>query len=304
MAKYVKKTRSSDPSYKRLKADYFPVVRSMTVASGGSVVGRNQLLDVGRMLSVFNHRLYRQGKRYHVKVDFTNASGDANADAPRQIEVFALADTWMNQKAWQMARGMYEDAMADERSTMGEGQSARWEDFRVNAGVPGLHIMQPYRYDVSLNGAPDAAGEFVNSQVIRADGTAMTFTYGASGGNTYGILEEYDKYDNTAVVNATNDGAYANLMNENDEAAADLLKTSGDQPPYDRNSINTSPFVKVATLTRDQMGSQRLSTGFFAAPCGLVIIRTSNNNHTLTDELTLTVKAGDYKGVSADNMGV
>jgi hypothetical protein len=51
-------------------------------------------------------------------------------------------------------------------------------------------------------------------------------------------------------------------------------------------------------------GGQRLSTGYFDAPLGIVII-TSSSGHKLFSqgtELSVEVKAGDYKGVHSTPM--
>ena len=302
MATRQKKRPSKDPTFENLKADYYPVQRIINIGSAGSVVGQLQYCDVSRMLSVVNHRLYRQGKTYECKVDLAVESGGG---APTQIDVFALRDTWMTQKAWQLARATYEKSMAQERTQVTNG-GARWEDFRVSSGVSGVHTMQPFTYDVgSVVGAPDNAGEFFGSQIVLADGTtARTFSWGATTGSSLGILEEYDKSGDTQTDTVPAAGAYAGVEDGSNEASVDALKLRGRNPPYDTTNISARAFVRVASLTRDGTGSQRLSTGMFNAPCGIVIIKTSNPNHTLTEELTLTVKAGKYKGVSAHNMGV
>lgn len=302
MASYQKKRRNTDPSYKKLKADYFPAQRTVQVGSQGAVVGSIQVVDVARYLSVVNHRLYRQGKMYQVKLDIDN-----EVSTPGTYEVYALSDTWMTQKAWQTARQAYEDAMSDERATVGQ-QAARWEDFRVGAGLTGgFHESVPYVYDGALAGAPDLNGEFQNSRVTKPDGsTQLTFTWGATSSSNYGILEEYDKVDNTdsdpSIVSGT--GAYAGLEPGNHEIAADDLKGRGNQPPYDGTNMRHSPWVKVGELHNAGTGSQRLSTGYFNAPCGLVVIKTPTPNKTLTGEISMVAKSGSYKGVAGHNMGV
>ena len=140
MAVRGKKGAREDPSYRDLKAEYYPVQRQIQLANGASTT--NSLIDVGKNLSVVNHRLYRQGKTYQVKIDIDNR-GDA-AVGPAQYEVYALADTWYVQKAWQLARATYLQATAGERAVMSPSKIARWEDFRVSAGVSSTNDMLPY----------------------------------------------------------------------------------------------------------------------------------------------------------------
>ena len=103
-----KKGANNDPSYRTLKADYYPVQRGMDLRSSATEVDY-YVLDVARNLSVANHRLYRQGKTYSVKVD-------VQPGEPVQYNVFALADTWYVQKAWQLARARYLENVSAARS--------------------------------------------------------------------------------------------------------------------------------------------------------------------------------------------
>lgn len=293
-----------------MKADYYPVQRSVNLGTG-AVVGQNLVLDVARNLSVVNHRLYRQGKTYQVKIDLENRSADAG---PSQYEIYALVDTWYVQKAWQLARAAYLRSTADERGVMSKQKIARWEDFRVTSGITGAIDVVPYRYSSGLAGAVDTDGEFDNSEITLADGVSQkSFTWGAGGASQFGILNEYDESGNTDLAPSTadSDNPYEGTDPGVHESQMDDLATRGNAPPYNATDFNTSIWVKVATLDNSGPanpgvagGHSRMSTGFFNAPCGLVVIKQSLANESLTGQLTMTVKAGDYKGVSAMNMGV
>ena len=195
MAVRGKKGAREDPSFRDLKAEYYPVQRQIQLANGASTT--NSLIDVGKNLSVVNHRLYRQGKTYQVKIDIDNR-GDA-AVGPAQYEVYALADTWYVQKAWQLARATYLQATAGERAVMSSSKIARWEDFRVSAGVSSTNDMLPYQYSPALAGARNTDGEFLVSEIVLEDGaTERSFTWSNSpAASEFGILKEYDKSGNT-----------------------------------------------------------------------------------------------------------
>lgn len=302
-----KRSNNDDPSYRTLKADYYPVQRTVNLGTGSA--GTLYLCDVARQLSVTNHRLYRQGKTYQVKIDIENR---ANTGAgPAQYEVWALADTWYIQKAWQLARANYLKATADEREMLSKDHIARWEDFRVTAGVSATDIV-PYQYSESLAGAVNTDGEFAITEITMADGTTQkTYTWGSTpSGSEFAILQEYDKGGDTESSPDTpgTNHPYAGTDNGVHDAQMTDLANRGNLPPYNRTSFTDNVWVKIATVDNSaganpaQSASSRMSTGFFNAPCGLVVIKPSVS-HQLAGDLRLTVKSGDYKGVAAMNMG-
>jgi len=303
-----KKNEKDDPSFRSLKADYYPVQRTVNLATASG--GTTYVLDTAANLSAVNHRLYRQGKTYQVKIDIENR---ANAAAgPAQYEVWALTDTWYVQKAWQMARANYLRSSAAERGNMSPEYVARWEDFRVSAGISSSITVVPYQYSESLAGAVNTDGEFDLTEVTLADGsTQRTFTWGSSpSASEWSMLQEYDKSGNTdaSPASVTADNAYQGSDGDLHETQADDLKNRGNLPPYNRTAFTDKVWVKICTLDNSGLANpassstSRTSTGFFNAPCGLVVIKPSIS-HTLTADLRMTVKAGTYKGVAAMNMG-
>lgn len=302
-----KHPKRKDPSFRDLKADYYPVQRMVQPASTGDAAPI-KVCDVGKLLSQVNHRLYRQGKTYQVKVDLASNEADTG-----EYEIYALVDTWYIQKAWQLARATYLEAMADERAQMGEQMAARWEDFRVTAGVSGGYDTHNWRWASDGTGALDNNGSFLESRVTLPDGfTQRTFTWGGTSGSSLGMLAEYDKLDNTQTNVVSNDLAYSEIGADVQEAAADDLKVRGNLPPYQASNFNSRIWVRIGVLNNSVTGgagsaaqaSAKLSTGYFNAPCGLVLVKTPTPNTALTGQLSITTKAGKYKGVSAMNMGV
>ena len=302
-----KRSKNDDPSYRTLKADYYPVQRVVNLATASA--GTTYILDVARQLSVVNHRLYRQGKTYQVKIDIENRT-DA-ALGPAQYEVWALTDTWYVQKAWQLARANYLKATADEREMLSSQLIARWEDFRVTSGVSGTDIV-PYQYTEALAGAVNTDGEFATSEITMADGTTQKiFTWGATPtASEFAILQEYDKSGNTDSAPETpgTTHPYAGTDNGVHDAQMTDLANRGNLPPYNQTNFTNRVWVKICTLDNSGTGNagdtngSRMSTGFFNAPCGLVVIKPSIS-HQLAGDVRMTVKSGDYKGVAAMNMG-
>ena len=279
---------------KKSTKKHYPVVRSAPIASGSAP---NTLIDTGKQLSALNRRLYRYGRYYNVKIDVRN-------DQAGQISVFALRDDWAVQKGFQMAYQKYMENTADERKNLSSKQIARWEDFRCRDGLtlskndalPVLH--GPDGGQVVLT-----VGDTFNSQVVDGAGTTKTFTWGAGASDRYGILEEYDKSGNafTTPESRPSDAPYENIDTLVDETVHDQLQSNGDVPPYNKDGVNAhSPWVRIAVLGNTG-GAQKLSTGFFTAPCGLVLLTGFGDTGT-GYPVELEVKAGDYKGVHAPSM--
>jgi hypothetical protein len=278
------------------KSRHYPVVRKSPLSNGAAA---NTLVDTARNLSVLNRRLYRYGRNYEVKVDLRN-------DHVGQVEVYALRDDWAVQKAFQMAYQAYLDNTMDERENMSSNQVARWEDFRVRDGLTlAKNDARPVMHTVSGGSAVLTAGEFNFSLIVDGADVQKSFTWGASAADRYSILEEYDKAGNAQATPeglvAGAAGPYAGIDTQNDGATYTNLEALGNEPPYDSDGVNaTSPWVRVAVLG-STAGTQKLSSGYFTAPCGLVLLVGYGSDDT-NYGASLEVKAGDYKGVHAPSM--
>lgn len=284
-------------SKKSTRSKHYPVVRMANLQNPAGVPQNDRLVQVDRHLSKLNRRLYRMGRYYTVKIDM-DPTGSQN------VEVFALRDDWAVQKSYQMAYQAYLENTKEERAALGTNQLARWSDFRVSTGVSGADSTNPVMFDGAGAAVPLTAGEFDFAQVADDAGTLRSFTWGTGGASTYGILEEYDKVANASATpqSVTNDSPYAGLTAQFDTNVADELQEDGQFPPYDQTSVNGgSPFVKIGELGTSAGGVQRLSTGYFVAPCGIIVLR-GVGAATNDQDICFEVKAGDYKGVHAPSM--
>jgi len=282
---------------------HYPVVRTGRLFRQTPVVNQRVEINIEQILSKSNRRLYRHGRNYSVKIDIDPSS-------TQQYNVYALSDSWMNEKAFQMGYAMYLENSKDERARLKGQQVARWEDFRTQSGAS-ADSLDPIQYNlenVAVNPRQVlTAGEFADTAVTDAAGVRRNFWWKTAGAATrYSLLEEYDKAGNAqpSPDTSTTDMPYDDLMADDSATMAADLQTKGNLPPYDANGVNSNePWIRVGTL---QAGaSQKLSTGFFTAPCGFVIITANGGlEDAIVDEQTLswTVKAGDYKGVHAPSM--
>lgn len=276
---------------------YYPVIRRAKldrVTPGGGT--NRRFIQCNRVLSHANQRMYRQGRIYKAKVEVDVSS----LNAP--VKVYALRCSWPIIKAYQMAYQAYRNNTADERAALANGQVARWEDFTVDHGISGdeLHLIL-----ANTSGVVTPAintGAYALSEVVATDQSIKTFTWGTSGASSYNIIDEYDLAGNAqASPNSdTNDGPYANLYNEMDQQILTNLQEDGALPPYDQSDMRGShPFIEIAELGKGAgNGTQKLSTGFFDAPCGLILIVGVDNDQ----DFSVEIQAGDYKGVNAPSM--
>ncbi|MDA7866258.1 hypothetical protein N9A70_05735 [Akkermansiaceae bacterium] len=212
----------------------------------------------------------------------------------------------MTERALKMAFDMYMLNSEDERDRLKENSIARWEDFRVISGLVGVtaQLADPAQFSNALVQTRLTAGEFANTRVFDAAGVAKNFTWGVATPSRYSIPEEYDKAGNAQATpqSSTNDVPYDDLMADDNALMAADLQNLGNLPPYDQNGVNGDrQWVKVASLATG--ATQRLSTGFFNAPCGIIVLAAPNLTDVVNaDTLSWEVKAGDYKGVHAPSM--
>lgn len=279
--------------------DYYPVVKKITLGvDGGSITG-TMVGDAGRLLSISNRRLYRYAKNYQIKLDL-DIPNTLGTDAA--IEVYALANNWDVQRALALAKSIYDQAHEEELRVAG-GSSARWRDFRVSSGTGGS-LLSPVTFDnATLATNVQTTGEFSPSSVDKA-GTRTYFTWGAATVNQIDILNEWIESGRTSDSPATF-STTAPYQGVNSDSASDLelegVNTEGNDAPYSPSGLSDQ-LVKVATLyfRPGAIGMQKMSTGFFDAPCGLFILKSATNISNGT--VQLAVKSGDYKGVHALSM--
>jgi hypothetical protein len=264
-----------------------------------SVPDTDLLIRTDKLLSNVNHRLYRQSRVYNVKIDI-----DTDLLDGQTVDVYALADTWYNMKAYQLAKKVFDENGAEESAQLGSSR-ARWNDFRVDT-PQGAQDLQAVQFSSSL-GVRFTAGEYLMSQVADSASADRTFSWDATGSTTiYNIIDEYDRTGETSQTPTFGsvDVAYDGLDDSMDDGQMDHLSRDGNNPPYDSRDLENQCWVKVGTLFIRASGTNKISTGYFNAPCGLVVLRTSGGLEAngISESVHLTVKAGDYKGVHAPSM--
>ena len=274
------------------KRNRYPVERTFSIAVGAN---SEVLVDVGAALSAINHRLYRQGKLYTVKMEqpLYNIPGVG-------LTVKKLPDTWWMQKAYHLAKSARDDQLSLSNRPRG-----RWDDFRVGWDSSYKTATAPSHGDYSgtwtsdeiqLSKAHDATDSADHEFVVF--GAARDTT-----NNLYGIIEQYDLIGNTVdgQPSSTSD-AYNALQPDSAlvEQAGALLATQGDNAPYDMDSFNGA--TDVGAIQLGSLGQIGSGTGdgriqiIADLPLGLLKLE----NGTSTGQVVqFTVMKGDYKGVKA-----
>ena len=292
-------SRKSRPNKAAKKGrSFYPVMRGTELGVSGALV-QQRILDVPAVLSQINRRLYRYSRCYQVKLDL-------KISEPGSYEVYALRNDWAVHQSLKMAYEHYLKNTDDERKALGKNMIARWEDFRIDDGVQGAtnSLTGKTHSFNGFTGSLHAAGSFPLSTVTEESGTERTFTWGALAGNQYNVLTEYNKSANVqkSPEGDTNDGAYSALDDDVDQSTYQNLQEDGAEPPYNSDGANESaPFVKIATIGTNAVGAQKMSTGYFDAPCGLVVVVGPSSDWPAA-ALTFEVRSGDYKGVHAPSM--
>jgi len=282
----------------------------------GAGVGSEDLMDVAACLSKINHRLYRQGRKYRTKVTLDTRT---SASLTGSVDVFALMPTWYVHAAWRMAKKAYDDALADEKAILAEGNLARWRDFRVAAGYsnnfpagnvnPQSYTTPPFgSYNMGLQDF--TLGEFNYSTVENLDtGNITGFTWPAPNlavlpGNWFDMMKELEnsRNESESPMTVIPDMPYHELMSDANDEDYIELQANGNEPPYSRVTLPQNVWVKVGTLhAKEGTGNGWItSTGYFDAPCGLVIIDSSSDLGEA--ELQIEIASGDYRGVHATPM--
>ena len=101
----MKKSRKKDPSYRTEGKSRYPVERTFQVLCPNA---SEVLVDVGKALSAINHRLYRQGKLYTVKLEMATVMPPGYA-----VTIKRLPNTWWMQKAWHLAKEARDDQLSE-----------------------------------------------------------------------------------------------------------------------------------------------------------------------------------------------
>lgn len=276
------------------KSRYYPVQSKIDLINPSGETGTNWIAIAPNLLSMINRRHYPASGVYDVKMDLKPIGTDTS------VQIFALKDNWDTIGAIRLAYKMYQRATKDERELRGSSV-ARWEDFRINHGT-GYPECVPAVYSTTGGILALSLGQFLDSQVVDDAGLTKRFVVqGASTAVQYNIMDQWNasgSVDTQPQVLGTGD-VYPGLDN-NDTGQANILVGNGNQPPYDQTGDDGigNPWTLVATLGQGGSNTGTMSSGFFRAPLGMVLIVSTNT----PNNLTMTVREGSHKGIKVHDI--
>lgn len=272
------------------KSRYYPVQSKVDLSSGGICIAPN-------VLSMINRRHYPATGVYECSIDLNAAV------VTGQLNVYALKDNWDTIGAIRLAYKAYLEATKEERAMMSNAQLGRWQDFRIRHGT-GLTEMSPMVYDHGVGLSSLTIGEFVNTTVEDSAGNLKAFSIEEPNSLTrYNILTQWSASGNVDADPqvSTAAGAYGGLDSDLSNVQSTQMQTEANEPPYDAqgNDGLTSAWTKVATLTNAVAGADgRLSTGFFRAPLGMILVTGADANAWGV----LRVREGSMKGIKVHDI--
>lgn len=284
-------------------------------------------IQLDRLLSQNNYKLYRQGMNYHARVELLADASSSTTNS--EFKVYTLPVDHRSMGAIRMAKDVYNQAMYNELST-DKGLKSPWTDFIIEVcdgtdssiWSPLLNVARSAIYRVDTTS--DKAGSWVEhfsddyqqSQITDSSGNQKTFSLSdATTTNYWNIYSEYTNHllNRPDPESSDETAAYENaspVLTEMEE-----LADKGDQPPYswrwtskkqDGTEVNRKFEVQLAGIISNGPENYGVNKPQFldvVAPLGLIFIESTGAyiNDTVP-EILVTAKAGKYKGVKADRI--
>jgi len=280
-------------------------------------------IDLARLLSLINRRLYRQGLVYHVaNVSVHDSAADVEA------RFCTIPNTWYARRAWFECFKAWKKqrAQALDSNPAGASQTGKWSDFKVYMNQDHINDDDwPRPVDCEADAVGDSEwnysdvatvvsgtehtsvaikmmGEHDLGSTISDETTAYDSSYSGTIGAIHALnqlwTEPQEEPESPGTVstspllgmNLLSMGADANLDNILDD-----IETENDTAPYGvafpgRNSIMEDPWT-VREVEIDGGGSSGQKMGYvggFPVPLGLLCIETKGN--------------GDYSGQGNQNI--
>jgi hypothetical protein len=260
MSKYVKKSKKTDPSYRRKSSSkHTPVERFLRFQvthpeNSGEV---SHYIDIAKELSKINRRLYRQGMVYRI----ANISITSRDTINGLVSFSTAPDTWVTRNAWNRGFEMW-NKMNQQVLDNQPGRKSRFSDYKVflsNTHRTNYHASPQVRLPGIIDNGNNAVkdGEWEYCEYVSPDGTTSTDKFNAhivgdhngSSGNwtsislikSYGEARATVPLDTPLMDSQGDDDPLLNLMDDGsqvDEIASDL-DTDGDLPPYAIGSGST-----------------------------------------------------------------
>lgn len=321
MNKRFRKTKRNGKSKSKAKKPMMiqTTQRNLGLVSSNSAQS-GMFVELDKLLSQTNSKLYRQGMNYHGRVQLNHQQ----AKIDRSYSIYVLPKDHRTIGALKMARSIYNQAMQDELEIRPEVKSP-WTDFKIEtygpaqeAGADDMFINAAYAFQASY-GADEIfdyvtliSNSYGPSEITSNAGEQRRFSLmDPTGTAHWNVFTEYTNYlqnraDPDSAVELPAYGDASPVLTEMAE-----LADKGDEPPYEWGwQLRSSTGATVAhRLTLELAGTispddspQGFKEVFFEAPLGLVFIKASHALSQTEPELMIQLTKGNYKGVKADRL--
>lgn len=306
-----------------------------------SVTTTTSYLDMFRDLSAINRKLMRQGHSLVIEKIEANFLSQETAPGVSTIDTVILqasvaGDSWPVHNAHVKGKAMWDEmnnlVLEDNPSVKG-----KWHDFKVylDAGMRTGTILAPGyshgaislgEWDYSKYVMPEHDVDPATGEPVPADETFAHLV-----GDNVGVVGAYDSVglvkayglsratvqDVDPNVPAAFGTSFFNLLTDSgsqEPELANVIEDANDEPPYDVDAYPggavSAPNGVVAEIGVGTIGSPLVHLTPFAAQCGLIRLDYfPYKNGILVPAaevpllITVTVAAGNYKGVAAIPMG-
>ncbi len=276
----------------------------------------SHFIDLAKDLSAVNRRLYRQGRKYHVKRITIVSSNTPNAD--NRVSFSVAGDAWVTNRAWRRGFDVWNKMNKRAMENAGSDFKPTWHDYKV-------YLSNDMRTGTILGpldngGNASSGGEWTYSEYISPDGTtsADTFTAGllgpqngVAGSVVYlGLVESYSHSrasvfgSSPSVDGSTSDDPLMNLFDDGTvhDEILNNLESDNDAPPYPVTDYpgGGTELPKPQVVQDTTIMDGKATVGGFTAMCGLIEIEAKSPIANDVYSILVELAPGSYRGIGAD----
>ena len=278
-------------------------------------------LDLSKVLSQINRRLYRQGGTYHVaNVTVHDSNGDA------YVKFAGLPDTWYTQAAWKMGFEAWKTQRAIAQSS-GTSLSGRYSDFKVFLNDDARTDIDKLTFkdienDTILTGDWDYSKFYIQDDDGDGVDEMLIHMMGSNNGDpNTGNATSVSLLGNFSKVIATSnqepnipdnaDGSIFTLLaggpggSEVVKEIVNDLESENDLPPYNAEIGGAGdncgdPWEYREVAIKSAQNPSAMIPGF-PLPLGLLCIETKSSTSGNEIGVLIELVPGSYKGVAFDS---
>ena len=291
--------------------------------SGTENTETSHFIDLAKDLSAINRRLYRQGRRYHVR-RISIVSSNTNTLAPGvqagRISVSAAPESWVTQKAHERGMKLFMEMQKRAMDAAGNDFRGAYNDFKVY--LTSDHATGTKLVPIDNGGNSVKYGDWSYSDFFTPDGTTGADDFyttllgnhvgSASTRTSVSLVKSYGESRATVSEAPTpgtaaidSDDPLMNLFDDgttHDEVLANF-QTDGEDPPYDVDDYpgDNANMPKPLVMYETTLGTDgRANLGGFSAMCGLLEIEAKSPIANDVYSVLVEIAPGNYRGVKAE----